>query len=85
MNNLSDTITSMCSADYKERFKAEYFQLRIRMENLISFLNKYRDDKLDFQPTCSYDLLNSQLKVMSLYALFLEERAEIEGVDLNGC
>ena len=31
---LTDTIEMMKSADYKERFKAEYYQLKIRLEAL---------------------------------------------------
>lgn len=30
MNELKDTIELMNSSDYKDRFKAEYYQLKIR-------------------------------------------------------
>ena len=43
-------------------------------------LLKYNE--LDFTPNCSFDLLNGQLKVMELYMDYLEERAEIEGIEL---
>lgn len=46
-------------------------------------LKKYKDGTLPFTPTCSYDLLNGQLKAMELYAQYLDERAEIEGIDLK--
>ena len=72
----------MNSADYKERFKAEYLQLKIRMEGLSAMLKKYKNGTLDFTPSCSYDLLNAQFKTMDLYASYLEERAEIEDIDL---
>ena len=31
---LSETVTMMNSTDYKERFRAEYFQLKNRIEGL---------------------------------------------------
>ena len=81
--DLIDTIEMMGSSDYKERFKAEYLQLNIRMKGLSNMLEKYKEGKLNFKPSCSYDLLNGQLKVMDMYASYLEERAEIEGIILN--
>ena len=79
---LKDTSSMMNSTDYKERFKAEYLQLKIRMDGLASMLIRMENNMLDFTPKCSYDLLNGQLKAMNLYASYLEERAEIEGIDL---
>jgi hypothetical protein len=73
----------MNSADYKERFRAEYLQLKIRMEGLKAMLDKYKAGTLTFTPLCSYDILNGQFKVMDLYASFLEDRAQIEDIDLN--
>ena len=84
MNKLSETAEMMNSADYKERFKAEYLQLKIRMKGLSNMLEKYKEGTLNFKPSCSYDLLNGQLKAMDMYASYLEERAEIEGIILNG-
>ena len=84
MNKLSETVEMMNSADYKERFKAEYLQLKIRMKGLSNMLYKYKEGTLNFKPSCSYDLLNGQLKAMYMYASYLEERAEIEGIILNG-
>lgn len=37
---LMETVVLMCSADYKERFKAEYFQLKIRYEKLLTMCEK---------------------------------------------
>lgn len=79
---LKDTVEMMNSTDYKERFKAEYLQLKIRMDGLAGMLIKMENNMLDFTPHCSYDLLNGQLKAMNLYASYLEERADIEGVNL---
>ena len=84
MNKLSETVEMMNSSDYKERFKAEYLQLKIRMKGLSNMLEKYKEGTLNFKPSCSYDLLNGQLKAMDIYASYLEERAEIEGIILNG-
>lgn len=80
---LNDTVEMMNSKEYKERFKAEYLQLKLRMNGLGEMLRKYKDGTLTFNPSCSYDLLNAQFKVMDLYASFLEERATIENVELN--
>lgn len=80
---LKDTIEMMCSSDYKERFRAEYFQLKIRIKGLSNMLNKYKEGTLNFKPTCSFELLNSQLYTMKKYALALEERAVVENIDLT--
>ena len=40
MNELKETVAMMNSADYKERFKAEYHQTKIRYEKLKAFNNK---------------------------------------------
>ena len=79
---LKETAPMMESADYKERFKAEYLQLEIRVNGLRNMLKKYKNGTLTFKPSCTYDLLNGQLKVMELYATYLEERAEIEEIEL---
>ena len=79
---LKDTIEMMVSVDYKERFKAEYLQLKIRINGLRNMLKKYKAGTLPFTPSCSYDLLSGQLKSMGLYATYLEERADIEGINL---
>ena len=80
---LKDTIEMMVSVDYKERFKAEYLQLKIRMTGLSNMLKKYKAGTLTFKPSCSYDLLNGQLKSMEMYAKYLEERAEIENIEMR--
>lgn len=79
---LNDTIEMMNSEDYKERFKAEYWQLCIRAEGLRVMLEKYKDGKLNFKPKCSYELLNDQLISMYKYREMLELRAIIEDVKL---
>lgn len=80
--DLKDTVDDMLSADYKRRFKAEYNQLAIRVVKLQSMLNKYRDNKLNFEPSCTYECLYEQLIYMKNYMDCLETRAIIEDIDL---
>lgn len=80
---LNETIEMMNSEDYKERFRAEYFQLKIRIDGLASMLIKMENNMLNFTPKCSYGLLNGQLKAMKLYEEYLTERVENEGIDLS--
>ena len=79
---LNDTIPMMKSADYKERFKAEVYQLDIRIGKLANMLSSWAAGELNFQPTCSYDLLNAQLNSMKVYRHLLGERALVEGIQL---
>lgn len=79
---LKDTIEMMNSPDYKERFKAEYWQTKIRYGKLFDMLVKYKAGTLSFVPRCSFDLLYEQAQHMGRYILLLEARAEIEGIDL---
>lgn len=79
---LKDTITEMISEDYKDRYKAEYHQLSIRRKKLSAMLDKWAEDKLEFEPKCSFTLLVAQLSAMSAYLMILKERARIEGIDL---
>lgn len=80
---LKDTISLIQSADFKERFKAEYFQLKIRRSGLKNMLEKWKNGTLEFEPKCPFHLLQKQLLVMDEYLEVLEERAKIEGIDLN--
>lgn len=79
---LKDTIEMMQSADYKERFKAEYWQTKIRYTKLHNMLIKADAHTLDFTPTCPLDLLRDQKAAMGKYLYHLEVRAEIEGIKL---
>lgn len=80
---LIDTIPMMNNADYKERFKAEYHQLEIRIDKLTAMLSKWSAGELNFTPSCPYALLEAQLNAMKTYSYFLRERAEIEGINLR--
>ena len=48
---LQDTVALMNSADYKERFKAEYYQLENRFKGLKKMLEEWDRGKLKFSPT----------------------------------
>ena len=79
---LERLIELMKSEDYKDRFRAEYYQLEDRIIKLGNMLEKYKAGTLNFTPSCSYDLLNSQLKAMNEYLKYLMIRADIEGIKL---
>ena len=81
MMELKDTVEMMLSADYKERFKAEYWQLKIRHDKLQKMVDNW--DKLDFTPTCAYDTYVCQLLAMEDYMALLRSRAEQEEVELG--
>ena len=82
-NDLDFTIAWMQSDDYKLRFKAEYWQTKIRYDKLHRMTVKYEADTLDFTPTCPLPILKAQKSAMGQYLNMLEIRAEMEGVDLS--
>ena len=77
---LIDTAPMMISDDYRERFRAEYHQLKIRYEKLETMLNNW--DDLDFIPTCTKDVYIKQLNAMYEYMDILKYRADKEGIIL---
>ena len=79
---LERLIELMKSEDYKDRFRAEFYQLEDRIDKLSNMLEIYKAGTLDFTPSFSYELLNSQLKAMNEYLLYLTIRAEIEGIEI---
>lgn len=79
---LKDTVEMMNSDDYKERFKAEYYQLVTRYRGLKSMLAKWNKAALNFEPTCPRSTYDMQIKAMADYMAILEARAVIEGIDL---
>lgn len=94
MEELKDTAPMMNSADYKERFKAEYYQTKIRYEKLKAFNNKIEASKATNvmwnaggkvempKHDCPDDLLREQQHIMGQYLHILEVRAVIEGIEL---
>lgn len=83
MMKLADTVEGMNSADYKERFKAEYYQLKIRLLGLMNMCGKWDRNELTFEPTCPRSTYDLQLKAMRDYIAILEMRAVMEGIDLD--
>lgn len=79
---LKNTIESMCSSNYEERFKAEYYQTKIRYEKLHKMCIKYEAGTLEFEPICSLELLKEQKNYMGNYLRILETRAELEKIKL---
>ena len=82
MLELKDTIDLMQSDDYKDRFKAEYYQLKIRIDKLAAMLGKWDRGELNFTPTCPRGLYDTQIKGMVDYFNVLSVRAEMEGIEL---
>ena len=84
---LKNTIDLMTSSDYKERFKAEYYQTKIRYEKLKDFNNKIESalrtaDVEMPKHDCPSDLLRDQQRAMGEYLHLLEVRAVIENIAL---
>lgn len=82
MVELKETVELMNSSDYKDRFKAEYYQLKIRYDKLHNMCEKWDKDELDFTPTCSRFTYARQLNAMAFYLKVLEERAIAEKIEL---
>ena len=92
---LHETVALMTSEDYKERFKAEYYQTKIRYEKLKSFNNKIEASRVTLYATseqkkvempkhdCPDSLLKEQQRAMGEYLHLLEVRAVIEGIELQ--
>lgn len=72
----------MESDNYKERFKAEYYQLVERREKLTIMIDRYKAGTLDFTPDCPVELLIRQKAAMTAYKTALEKRALIEKIKL---
>lgn len=90
--SMEDTVEGMLSGDYKERFKAEYQQTKIRYERLKAYNTRieaaqrtalYGVKTID-EPkhTCPEDILREQQEVMGHYLHVLEVRAVIENIEL---
>ena len=82
MKDLKDTVDLMNSDDFKDRFKAEYYQTKIRYDKLHAMIIKYEAGTLSFTPNCSLELLKHQSSMMGQYLYDLEVRAEIEKIEL---
>ena len=79
---LKDTVELMTSDNYKERFIAEYCQVKIRYGKLKYMLERWDNGLLDFTPTCPRSTYDLQTAAMKDYIAILEARAVMEGVTL---
>ena len=80
---LADTCKLMVSPDYKERFLAEYIQVKNRYEGLKAMIDKWDASNLPFTPTCPRETYNFQLRAMRDYMGILVIRAKIENININ--
>lgn len=86
LDSLNVTAIDMMSRDYKTRFIAEYRQVKERYNRLKAMCIKWDTtgvEGLGFTPTCPRELYRIQLKAMSDYISALEDRAELEKIELN--
>lgn len=79
---LKDTVQMMSSADYKMRFRGEYYQTVIRYKKLKAMLERWDKGELNFVPTCPRSTYNMQIDAMVNYIAVLEARAVMEGIEL---
>lgn len=86
MKDLSTTVEQMNSPLYKDRFIAEYSQLKIRYEKLKNFCNTIEAAELTGKTPplhdCPLSLLREQQRLMGKYLSVLEKRAIIETIVL---
>lgn len=84
---LKNTVEMMNSADYKERFRAEYYQTKCRYEKLKAYNTRIDaagyDSTIEMPPhSCPAHLLIEQQTIMGRYLYMLELRAVFEGIEL---
>lgn len=89
---LRDTVKMMNSADYKERFIAEYYQTKVRYERLKALNTKLEAARRTMfeglkkempKFDCPEELLYEQQNIMGQYLHILEVRAVIENISLD--
>lgn len=69
--------------DYKERFIAEYKQVRNRLEKLVDMCNKWDRGELYFTPTCSRAYYNAQILFTHGELIRLRAIARLDGIELG--
>ena len=83
MMTLAETVPLMTSDDYRERFKAEYFQTKIRSCKLAALLKAWERGDFSCPPQTARIILERQLMQMVDYLSTLALRAQIEGISLE--
>ena len=79
---LSDTIELMQSENWKDRFKAEYLQTKIRYEKLHKLIIVREIGKLDFDTPVPIESWKTQAQHMGLYLYELEKQAVLHNIQL---
>ena len=79
---LKDTVELMTSADWKDRFVAEYLQVKIRYEKLHKLITKREVGKCDFETPIPLESWKTQAQHMGLYLFELEKQAVLHGIEL---
>jgi len=78
---LSDTVELMISNDWKERFKAEFWQTKIRYDRLCDHINSYYDKKpTSYEEEIELLLLTTQCEIMCSYITALRNRSYLLGI-----
>lgn len=80
MTELKETVALMESDDYKDRFKAEYWQTKMRFDALRKTIVKL--DAGTLKLNTDIRLLREQVNAMGSYLYILEVKAEIEKIEL---
>ena len=80
--DMASTVELMLSDNHKDRFKAEFYQLKTRYLKLKTMLDKWDNGKLQFEPTCPRAIYDVQIEAMEKYLDVLSDRAELEGIEL---
>ena len=78
---LKDTVALMTSADWKDRFLAEYLQTKIRYEKLHKLIVKREVGKHGFDTPIPFESWKEQAHHMGLYLYELEKQAVINGIE----
>lgn len=82
VTELKDTVELMVVGDWKDRFVAEYLQVKIRYEKLHKMIIKREVGKCDFNTPIPLDSWKKQAYHMGLYLHELEKQAVIHGIEL---
>lgn len=75
-------VSSLKSSDYRDRFKAEYYQLEYRLIRLKDMIRRWDENGLSFTPTVNREVYTRQIAAMDSYLKVLKERASYENINL---
>ena len=79
---LKDTVELMTSTDWKDRFKAEYLQTKIRYKKLHKMIVLREVGRASFNTPIPLESWKAQASHMGMYLFELEKQAAIHGIDL---